>query len=548
MPRQPQGTGLGASRSLVGDQPTRYAVGVTTSRAIHVGPLREHHLLYLGGFVAAVGLGLFTAINPALGLGMFFGLAAIAGFSRSGTFAVCAFTTTIYFERLGDYTGTALSPIKLAGGALIIVALLSLALRNRPGVAAPPRPAWRGHPIVIASIACFVLWALASAAWATNVGQVQSLGMRMTTDVLVFLAVGVFLVRRAQFTALAWTMLLAATASILLGQLFGFNLFERAIGLFTDPNDLAAALSPAAAFGFALVQTARHRWQQALALACMAVCIYGVLITQSRGGLLSLAVVATAIVLTSRGRERLRMVGGVLVIAALGTMFVTLAPQGQGLLQRLTHTDSSGRTDLWRVAIKQYQDHPVRGVGLGNYPVLSRRYLTPDVRHTELFVSLPRTTHNTTLEILAELGTVGFVFFYSFLLGCVGIAWRGVRLARKAADPQLVAIGRGVFVATLSAVSSGIFLSAQYEELLWIMLAAGLGFHACVLRSLRDGSPDPAAGGSVAGVGAGFLAGGASPGVTSGSAFGVSSTGGSGVTSGSALGVASDSGPGITPG
>jgi O-antigen ligase len=460
-------------------------------RARVKSPIGSQYAFVLLGLVAAAGLGLFTAVNPTLGLALFLGLVALVGFSRSATFGVCTFTFATFFEIAAQ--SPALSPIKLTGGALFIVAFATLAMRRRPAgftsagsmdAEIMPPPAWRTHPAIVGSLLLLVLWAAASASWARDIGQVWSLGSRLATDALVFFAIGVLIVSLRQLQLLAWTTVIAAVASAGVGLVRSEELAGRALGTFTDPNDFAAALAPAIAVGFGAVLASNVRWQRVAGGIGIAACIMALLSTQSRGGLVSLGVVAVLIVVTSRGRERIRMLGAVALMIALAAMLVGLTPQGQGLLDRLEHNDSSGRTDLWRVALNMAERHPVTGVGLGNYPVLSDEYLTSNVHHVDLFVGEPRTTHDSPLEILAELGVVGFSLFYGFVGGCVFVCMRALRLARRLDDPPLEAIGRGILAGMLGALASGIFLSGQYQELLWVLLASGVAYAAVVRRAV----------------------------------------------------------------
>lgn len=57
---------------------------------------------------------------------------------------------------------------------------------------------------------------------------------------------------------------------------------------------------------------------------------------------------------------------------------------------------SSGRSELWAIAIKLFKDNPIFGIGAGRYVSLS---------------GAGTNAHNTYLEILCELGVVGFTLF-----------------------------------------------------------------------------------------------------------------------------------------
>ena len=92
--------------------------------------------------------------------------------------------------------------------------------------------------------------------------------------------------------------------------------------------------------------------------------------------------------------------------------------------------------------------------------------------------------HSTPLELLAELGTIGFALYYAFVIGCLWCGMRAVRLARRTNDALLQSVSRGVVAATLSAVASTIFLSGQYQELAWVLFATCVVTLTIVQRQL----------------------------------------------------------------
>jgi O-antigen ligase len=446
---------------------------------------RRALLVYLAGAALASLLALVSVIDPVLGIAGALTIALAVGFTRSATFGICAFAFFTYFEVVTSHTGTALSPIKVCGAALIVTALLDLVLRSRHGVRRAS-PAWSRHPIVVAAMVGFVAVGVASASWAVNVDQVHTLTTRLVTDVLVFIAIGVLLVRREQLMALSATLLAAGVLSTAVGAVLGNEAFGRTLGGFLDPNEYAAAMVVSIGAAFGVLGAARSPWTRRACVAGMAVCGWGILASQSRGALFALAAAAAYIVLSSRGRERIRLMGATLVILAAGVSVLMLTPTGQQSLERITNGDSSGRSDLWRIAVLQFQDQPVHGVGLGNYPVVASRYVTADTEHTELVNTVaPRTTHNTYLEIAAELGLLGLVTFGMFAGGCVLLGMRGVRAARRLGDAGAIRLGRGLVAATIGLLGSSFFLSGQYAELLWLLLASCVAFHAYVAHQLR---------------------------------------------------------------
>ncbi|MBC7460607.1 MAG: O-antigen ligase family protein [Thermoleophilia bacterium] len=446
----------------------------------------------VGAVLLALTLGLVTAVNPILGIGAFAGLAALVAFARSGAVAVCTFTALTYGDIITEYTGPALSPLKLAGGALILLAAVSLALHRRratSGIAGDPvaellanqSPGWRQHPLTVALVVGFVAWALSSAAWATDLAQVKTLTMRLVTDALVFLAVPVFVRSTSHLRMLGWTALAGGTLSALYGMVAHANLAGRSIGTFTDPNEFAAALVPAMAFGLPLAESSNSvlaRWAGRFGVA---ICLAGVLASGSRGGLLAMLVAFTLVLLGSRGRERVRLTGWTCMAIACGAAWLVLTPAGSMVAARLSDHDSSGRAELWTVAVRELKSEPLHGVGLGNYPVVSK-YFVDGLANQDLFLRDARTTHSTPLELLAELGIVGITLYYAFIAACISAGIRATRLARRLDDLRLAAAARGMVAGILAAISATFFLSNQYQELTWVLCGACIAAYTVARR------------------------------------------------------------------
>ncbi|MCW2949033.1 MAG: O-antigen polymerase [Thermoleophilia bacterium] len=459
-------TAPGASRA------TRSA---RTSRTSGTTPL-------LVASVLALLLGLASAVNPVLGLGVFAAIAGLVAFTRSGVAAVCVFTCLTYGDIVTEYTGPSLSPLKFAGGALIVLAATTLAIRHRrrstrAGVdhtqelLAQQSPGWRHHPVTVAFVVAFVACALSSAAWAIDLTQVKSLTTRLLTDALIFLAVPVLLRTTRQLRALGWTALGGATAATLIGAALHLNLAGRSIGTFADPNEFAAALVPAMAFGLPLAESAQSTLVRWVGRSAVTVCLIGVVTSGSRGGVLALLVAFAVVLLGSRGRERVRLTGWTLVTIAGVAAWLALTPAASTITARLADHDSSGRTELWTVAVREMRAEPLHGVGLGNYPVRSR-YFVDGLANQDLFLRDARTTHSTPLELLAELGIVGLLLYYGFIVGCLAAGVRAIRLARTLGESQLSAAARGMVAGIIAAVAATLFLSNQYQELTWVLCGA----------------------------------------------------------------------------
>ena len=178
-----------------------------------------------------------------------------------------------------------------------------------------------------------------------------------------------------------------------------------------DPNVQAAGFIAAMFLAGGLYSVYHSRRARIALLLAFVLMTVGFLGTQSRGGLVALAV-ATISALIIAPRQRKRLLGLLSMAAVAGGVLVAVNP---GSLSRITDISggTSGRNDLWRVAWEVFTGHPVIGVGIGNFQVVESHYvLRPGaIDRIQYLTDVPYLVHNTYLQLLAESGVIGLVAF-----------------------------------------------------------------------------------------------------------------------------------------
>lgn len=153
----------------------------------------------------------------------------------------------------------------------------------------------------------------------------------------------------------------------------------------------------------------------------------------------------------------------VVAVAALGP---------RSILQRMTLQDTSSkdRYYMWQAAIDMIVDRPVFGQGPG---MILARY--PRYRWEE--APNPRTPHlhDNLLQIAAERGIPGAIFWVWIYVACLGVAWSEWRKAPPQTRPWVaaaaVAVLSGLFVAGLFEYNFG-----DSELLMLFLVVAALPF------------------------------------------------------------------------
>ena len=449
-------------------------------------------LLVAAAVLVGIGLGLISARSAlaaiALPLAGFFVAAAF----RDLAFGVVLFTVLAFFQLIPGFEGSGVTLVKGAG--LVLAAVWAGALADRRS-AIPFLP--RDKPLVGIGAAAFWLWGVSSALWAIDVGAVTTYISRVGQGLLLFLIVYSAVREPKHLRWFVWVFSLGSFVAGALGLVHGTSagsgrLVSAAIG---DPNFLAAALIPGLVLQAFLFMTTRSQLARTLLVAIAVVTAISLFMTQSRGGIAGL-VAALLAGLILGGPARLRFVIAGLLIAAAGVTYYSFAAS-QSARDRITNfsfspESSSGRSDLWTVALREFDAHPLTGVGGGNYVAAKAAYATETVNLTRLdrVVDDPIVTHNTYLEILAELGLVGISLFALIALSALAIGLRAIRRLGRAGFTETALLGRGIVIATMGMLTAYTFLSAQYEKNLWLLLGASAALAAIASGAGRAAAPE----------------------------------------------------------
>jgi O-antigen ligase/polysaccharide polymerase Wzy-like membrane protein len=147
------------------------------------------------------------------------------------------------------------------------------------------------------------------------------------------------------------------------------------------------------------------------------------------------------------------LVAGVAAVAAVHDPVGKLSDQYNAFTElkpadRSSRFTSGGgnRYDYWRIAWGQFSDHPLNGVGAGNF---DRTYFLE--RRTKEDV---RQAHSIELQTLGDTGLVGAVLLGMFLVAVFVAIWRRSRVARlDDVEAGLTVAAAGIFVVWLAQTS-----------------------------------------------------------------------------------------------
>jgi O-antigen ligase len=432
--------------------------------------------LVLGAILGGAVIGGLAVRSPTLAVAAVVGLAFVWVAFRNLAAGLAFFVVLTFFERLPGSPTTGLTLVKAAGFVLALAWIAALASRR-----ATVPLLFRDHPWLAYAAVFFITWSLSSMLWAADPVSARFETTRLAQNALFFVIVFTAISRSQHLIWVLGAYLGGAVLTAVVGlagassseQFSPYADTSRLSGGISDPNELAAILIPAIVIGaFLFAVTASPLWRWLLG-SCVLVTSLALFLTQSRGGLLSLSVVVLVTPFLA-GPVRLRALVVILCIAAIGIGYYALVapPQALSHVTKFSVGSGTGREDLWRVSIQMFKNHPFAGVGTGNFQVIEPRYALRNINlpRVDLVVDTPKVAHNTYLHVLTELGIVGIVAFGGMLLGALAIAWRAIHTLELRGERRLEILGRGVLIGTIGMLAAYVFITAQYEKQLWLLL------------------------------------------------------------------------------
>jgi O-antigen ligase len=448
---------------------------------------------YAALVLLAIVMGVAAGYNPKYAMAGVFGLAFVAVVMVDVTLGLAAFTFLSFLELLLVTDDKSFSFLKVAGFLLMISWLARISTRRDRSESFVSE-----HPQFTFILLGFLGWAVISASWAEVPTQALDTSLRYFQNMILFLIVFTAIRKRNHAIWVSWAWLLGATVATVPAMLnpptYEDDLTVRISGTIGDPNELAALLVAGVVFAGVLTAITRDRPPLRLAAAgAVVLFLMGIFYTVSRGGLLALGVALIAACLLA-GRWR----GRTLVVAGLGISIVVIyfaSFAGLDARDRVTTVQGgTGRSDLWKIGWRMFEDQPIHGIGSGNFPISSIHYLVRPgvVERDDFIIDTPKVTHNTYLQILAELGIVGLALFLTIIGFAISSALKAARWFGRHGDTQMELVARGMIVALVGILTADFFISEMYGKQLWLMLGLGPALYGVARRTYPEESKQEA--------------------------------------------------------
>jgi putative inorganic carbon (HCO3(-)) transporter len=257
---------------------------------------------------------------------------------------------------------------------------------------------------------------------------------------------------------------------------------NRTSGTLGHPNGYAMYLSATVSFAFAFLFARIHVLIKVLLSFVICAAVLGIILSQSRGGWIGLALVFIFVFGFALHRKR-QSPRKALIVGAAGLLILFPLFFGQRHLieSRITSDDQGSahsRIIMAKGAIGILRDYPLLGVGLNNYALLVPQLDPASIRAAGGITSV----HNIFLLIAAETGLIGFTAF-AWLLASLFVQAR--RLAGRAQNEFMWVAGAAVFSGYVALslhgmVDYALLANMPLFRLFWLFagVIAGLGANA----------------------------------------------------------------------
>lgn len=172
----------------------------------------------------------------------------------------------------------------------------------------------------------------------------------------------------------------------------------------------------------------KYYWLAGLAFC---ICSAGLVFNATRGAWLAVTIVCAVLLLYYMFKSKRNLAVSIIFIALISAVLVN----NPKFMHRLDTIDdfnkyqsNTERILIWQSAWNMFKDHPVVGVGLGQYTEnYQQKYISPQAKEPNLTHA-----HNNFMQMLAENGIVGFagfVIMFGYIIFKNLIAWLRTRNA-----------------------------------------------------------------------------------------------------------------------
>lgn len=186
-----------------------------------------------------------------------------------------------------------------------------------------------------------------------------------------------------------------------------------------------------------------------------------IIATGERNTLVGLAAICLATALSAKKRIR-----NILLMTVFAVGLIVVMPQA--LLDRFdtigTDNTSLTRLTYWKRGIEFFGEHPVLGIGYNNWvPYYQKKYPGESLQGENQEVA-----HSTPITLLAELGILGFIFYYCIAIKTVFINLQSMKISRSNSEGLWRDIPFALNIGIVGFLTASVFITVTFYPFLFI--------------------------------------------------------------------------------
>ncbi len=320
----------------------------------------------------------------------------------------------------------------------------------------------------------------------------------MTVNFIVFLALTLIVDNQEKYEKLIKVWLSIHLFLAVVGMMKGSG---RGIGGFLgDENDFCMTMNMIIPFSFFLAMDEGGK-KRILYLGLSLIFLFVIILTQSRGGFVGL--LATIIYCWLRTKKKALTA---LLIALCAVFVLLVAPSSYWKEVRSIQEEGASqgtgaeRVYTWKIGWHMFLDHPVMGVGQGNFPWTFGKYELEVTGSDEPFHGRSvagRMAHSIYLTMLPELGLIGTMLFLGMVvMNIKDLNYIKKRMVEKSKQKERSIESRYYHLALalegsmVAYLASGAFISILYYPNFWFSMGFVISLKNVVIK-YADGSTMP---------------------------------------------------------
>ncbi|MBZ5516293.1 MAG: O-antigen ligase family protein [Acidobacteriia bacterium] len=372
----------------------------------------------------------------------------------------------------------------------VVIAICFLGWAVAPRVSGK-RPAVR---LVDVTMACLVFVTFLSASFARSQESAWTTFFDLFRWALIYFLIGRIVVSSWRQRVFVFLLLLlnlkmaqAAIRGFIAAKAFGrsaeflagMGVGAGSVGFFSNAGDFGVAMCVVWPLAGVLILGESKKIPRAVLLVFFLAFSGAIIVCGSRGAVVGAVIAALA----AWARNPRRLGAAALFLLFVPGLIYVLPEASKARFRSALHWEedrtASFRVELWRAGLRMFRDHPLLGVGPGNFPPsYSLSYAKPGEDPAGW------APHSIYVQALSELGVAGTIPVLLLFLGCFRLnAQTRKHLGKQGAEKRRsfdYFLALGLDMALVGYLVSGAFLTVLYYPHLWVILGMSVGLHTAI--------------------------------------------------------------------